>query len=405
MLVESNKTLVQGAVCPACGHCVAVDFFLGGNQPLATLAWPRTRDEAQALTRHSVNFVRCVYCGHIYNPFFCYENVPYSKKPNLMFNKGRSWSCFIHNVQKKIVSFIPNKATIIEIGHGDGSFLYGLSKLLPDAEFIGFDPHGACNPPGCISLRDELFLPEKHLSEIKPDLIISRHVLEHLVSPVGFLEKIAFYVSNLNLNLLAYFEVPCVDNMIIDGRTVDLYYEHSSQFTTKSFTNMVSRCGANVLEVGHGYDNEVIYSFVRMGNTETKSIVQEAISFQQNALKAMVVIQEQLDKLAKSGQSVAIWGGTGKSAAFMNRYNCDAERFPLVVDSDPAKVGTYVPGTGQQIRFRNYLIDHYAHTIIIPPQWRAEDILQEMKFYNIQFETILIEKKSHLVNYFTGNIF
>jgi hypothetical protein len=38
---------------------------------------------------------------------------------------------------------------------------------------------------------------------------------------------------------------------------------------------------------------------------------------------------------------VAIWGGSGKSVAFINRYGLDSERFPTVVDSDAAKTGTF----------------------------------------------------------------
>ena len=38
----------------------------------------------------------------------------------------------------------------------------------------------------------------------------------------------------LGIAPLAYFEVPCIDTAIASGRTVDFYYEHSSQFTTAS---------------------------------------------------------------------------------------------------------------------------------------------------------------------------
>ncbi|MFT7640068.1 MAG: hypothetical protein ACI9G1_001807, partial [Pirellulaceae bacterium] len=96
---------------------------------------------------------------------------------------------------------------------------------------------------------------------------------------------------------------------------------------------------------------------------------------------------------------VAVWGGTGKSAAFINRYSLDAERFPLVVDSDPDKVGTFVPGTGQEIQFRDVLKTNPAHTIIVPPQWRTRDILVEMQNEGIAFERILIEHQGQLIDF------
>jgi hypothetical protein len=83
----------------------------------------------------------------------------------------------------------------------------------------------------------------------------------------------------------------------------------------------------------------------------------------------------------------------------MQRYGVDAERFPVVVDSDPAKVGTFVPGTGQPIRFRDWLIEHPVDVVIVPPQWRAADILAEMEANGIAAAEILIEHAGSLVDY------
>ena len=107
----------------------------------------------------------------------------------------------------------------------------------------------------------------------------------------------------------------------------------------------------------------------------------------------------QLAELCRTGARVAIWGGTGKSAAFMCRYGVDAQRFPLVVDSDAAKVGTFVPGTGQEIRFRDWLLTHEMDVVIVPPQWRAADIVAEMKAAGITVGRVLIEHQGRLVEF------
>ena len=96
---------------------------------------------------------------------------------------------------------------------------------------------------------------------------------------------------------------------------------------------------------------------------------------------------------------IGIWGGTGKSAAFINRYGIDAERFPVVVDSDINKVGTFVPGTGQEILAPSWLIDNPVEVIIIPTQWRANDIYREINETNIHFDTLLIEHEGRLIDY------
>ncbi|HEY6394312.1 MAG TPA: methyltransferase domain-containing protein, partial [Candidatus Binataceae bacterium] len=233
------------ATCPACGHHVAVAFFEGEPQPLATLGWPATAQEARAMPRLPVDFVRCVECGHVYNPAFDYSKVPYTDKPNLMFNRGALWSKFVEGTVRQILRRMPSRPTVVEIGHGDGSLLSALATERPAGRFIGFDPHGATDGDGSVELRAELFGAE-HLEELAPNIVISRHVLEHLQSPLAFLQQIAFAAERLGRKQLAYFEVPCIDRALTTGRTVDFYYEHSSQFSTRSFKRMLSRGGATI---------------------------------------------------------------------------------------------------------------------------------------------------------------
>ncbi len=392
------------SVCPACGFQIAAPFFNGGAQPLATLAWPRSQAAAHAMARLPIDFVRCVECGHVYNPAFDYAQVPYSDKPNLMFNRGALWSEFLQDTMSQMLHQLPPHPVIVEIGHGDGSLLAALAEAGPAGRCVGFDPHGATRSAGNLELRAELFEPEEHLAELAPDLVISRHVLEHLHSPLAFLQRIAFAAARMGREQLAYFEVPCVDRAIATGRTVDFYYEHNSQFSTRSFRKMLSRCGAIINSVGHGYGGEVIYGYVSLGGQSRRlKIADEAREFLEAASAGLERIPAQLQALAASGARIVVWGGTGKSAAFINRYGLDRVRFPIVVDSDVAKVGTFVPGTGQEILSRDWLKDHRDAVIIIPPQWRALDIVLEMERAGIGFKQILIEHEGALIDYFTGS--
>ena len=110
-------------------------------------------------------------------------------------------------------------------------------------------------------------------------------------------------------------------------------------------------------------------------------------------------MKRQLDALITSGKRVAIWGGTGKSAAFIHQHGADAERFPLVVDSDRAKVGTFVPGSGQEIRFRDALLTETVDVVVVPPQWRARDIVGEMAMAGIKVAEVLIEHEGRLIDF------
>lgn len=387
--------------CPACGHHVAVRFYDGGQRPLATLAWPASAEAARAMERLPLDFVRCVDCGHVFNASFDYAAVPYSDKPNLMFNRGALWRDFIATAQAAIAERVGGgPATVVEIGHGDGSFLRALAAHLPAARLIGFDPHGATSVPGDgVAFERALFDPMHHMDALRPALIISRHVLEHFNDPLGFIQSLSFAASWHAATPLFYFEVPCVDRAIETLRTADFYYEHNSNFTTESFTRMLQRAQLSTEVVDHGYDGEVIYAIGRLSvqraHTERAAA---ATSFDQAVRATAAHIQAQLVPLA--GRRTAIWGGTGKAAAFINAHGLDADRFPIVVDSDPDKVGTYVPGTGQPIRGRSWLAVNPVEVIIIPAHWRARDIVREMNAAGIGADLVLIEHGGRLIDYF-----
>jgi hypothetical protein len=394
--------VLQTSTCPACGHHVAVSFYDGGARPLATLAWPRSADEARSMPRYALSFVRCVDCGHVYNRDFDYAVVPYSDKPNLMFNRGATWTTHLNRVRELILDCLSERPTVVEIGSGDGSFLKSLARTRPTGRYIGFDPNaveGASE--GLIELRRSLFDPISHLAECRPELIVSRHVFEHLMNPLGFVQELSFAAGWLGIETRLFIEVPCIDKAVQAGRTVDFFYEHNSNFTSTSLRRMLERCASGVERVERAYNDEVTYGIARFAQRpEQIALAREALAFRARADQSHVAVRGALEALAQAGKTIAIWGGTGKAAAFIGQYGLDADRFGIVVDSDPDKAGTFVPGTGQEIRFRDYLLEHPVEIIVIATQWRAADIVLEIERSKIPFQKILIEHEGRLIDYF-----
>ena len=389
--------------CPACGYHLSSPL-LSADYPLAITVRPGSEKEAQNLERLPLDYVRCLECGHIYNYSFDYHKVPYSDQPYPLFNKGSLWSEFISDIQQQLLATLPEEPTVVEIGHGDGSFLARLQQLNPKGRYVGFDVSGARDGEGLVEFRMEMFNPEKHLPELVPDLIVSRHVLEHLSNPLGFLQSIAWVSTAIGISPLTYFEVPCGDRVLETGRTVDFFYEHNSHFTTNSFNKMLSTCSAFVERIGYGYGREVLYGISRLGVAPHQLVfAQKSNEYQLDAKNSQIQITQQLEQLHSSGMTIAVWGGLGRSSTFMNRYGMDAEKFPVVVDSDASKVGTFVPGTGQEIRFRDWLRENPVDVVVIPSQWRSADIVAEMERTEIMAKKVLIEHKGKLVDYHQDN--
>jgi hypothetical protein len=166
---------------------------------------------------------------------------------------------------------------------------------------------------------------------------------------------------------------------------------------------MLSRCATDVELVQTGYSDEVVYGLAGFQvSRDQVDFARTALRFRERTQRHKHSLRSDLDELSNSVQKVAIWGGTGKAAAFINQNGLDRERFPLVVDSDADKAQTCVPGTGQEIRFRDCLLEEPAEVILIATQWRAADICMEIERCGIVCQTILIEHQGRLVDFFAG---
>jgi hypothetical protein len=388
------------ASCPVCHYGLAAPFFDGGQQPLATLGWPNSSEVAKSMTPLALDYVQCPRCTHIWNRSFSYDAIPYTNNPNRMFNKGGIWQGHLKDTRDVLLSQLSINPTIIDIGCGEGHFVRGLSEALNGkGHFLGFDPNSTTESGVGLEFHARYFNPLVDISAFTPDLLIMRHVLEHLLDPAAFIEQLAWGVSQINKKVLFFAEMPCVDRALDSKRLVDFFYEHPSQFTSKSFMVLMEH-GGNILHLEQGYDGEVIYALVELKTPEKyRSVAINSSKFFEQAIQSQNGIRGQLKELIDAGNKIAIWGGTGKAAAFIHYFDADAKNFPLVVDSDLDKVGTFVPKTGQKIEYRDILKTQMIDIVIIPPQWRAKDIVQEMKRENIYPKQILIEHNGRLVDF------
>ena len=401
----SESLQPQPSVCLACGFAWAVNLFQSENRPLATLGWPTSAQSSCEMSRYPLDFMRCARCGHIYNRSFAYHQVPYQSHPNLMYNDSQIWQGHLDQLAYRLLAVLPDKPVVIEVGCGQGAFLKRLAALCPDGRFIGFDPNlqtGQTVAEANVSFEACLFEPAKHLSAYRPDLVLSRHVLEHLMNPLAFLQETAFFSSYYEVYPYLFFEVPCVDRLLAFGRLEDLYYEHNSHFTTRSFNIMLQSLPCETHFIETGYNGEVIFGLLRLKTMpECQKILAETQRFKTLAHKAQQQIARQIDAFLKSGKTLALWGGTGKGAAFVHHFGLDPVGFPLrVVDSDPLKVVTYVPGTAYPIESCDLLEAQHVDIIIVPAQWRAADIALEIQSRQITFGQLMIEHQGVLVDFF-----
>lgn len=368
------------AECLACKSRRNHPLYHWTAVPLSVLGLPRSQDEAEQMATLEMDLRRCAMCGHVFHTEFDYEKIPYRTGSNLVFNKAHYWHAYQAALAEEWIRALEIRGKrVVEIGCGDGTFLRHF--VAAGNTCVAYEPgpdadlarrHG-------ITVHQEYFQASR-LHESRPDFIVCRHVLEHLADPLDFLQDIALTGHQLGLRPVFLGEVPQIDKALAQRRINDFLYEHVSNFTQNSFRTLFERAGYEVAALASRHDDEVVTVVARpTPPAEALAIRAASRAFHDDVAHQTEAVRRTLDAWQHAERRVALWGATGKAAAMINMFGFSRERFPVVVDSDPRKVGAYVPGTGQQIAGPDALVRHPVDAILICTQWRARDIEHEVR--------------------------
>ncbi|MGQ0511241.1 MAG: class I SAM-dependent methyltransferase [Betaproteobacteria bacterium] len=214
---------------------------------------------------------------------------------------------------------------IVEVGCGKGAFLELMLEAGMDA--LGIDPAYTGNRP------EVLRAPFDESMEIVADGIVLRHTLEHVQEPVRFLEGIAR--ANRGGGRI-YIEVPCLDWILAHRAWFDIFYEHVNFFRLDDFRRMFG----TVHDSGRIFGGQYLYVVADLSTL--KPMAQgPAVSFPADFLADMDV--------AVSGKA-AIWGAASKGVIFATALHRRGVRIDVVIDTNKAKQGLFLPVTGYEVR-------------------------------------------------------
>ena len=130
--------------------------------------------------------------------------------------------------------------TCLDYGAGNGRFALALSRLIPGSNVYAADFHEH-RAPSLDKSINYLSFDNLKSSAIKFDIIVQRHVLEHVKNPV---ETLSFINDRLNAGSIAYIEVPNFEsavNRIVGRRSPGWYVpRHLGHHSRASLSKAVS---------------------------------------------------------------------------------------------------------------------------------------------------------------------
>ena len=226
-----------------------------------------TPEAARAAARGPLELARCRACGFVWNRAFRPELIAYDGDYE---NDQTHSAVFARHVRERaeaVAAAAPAGASVdvLEIGCGQGRFLEQVAAAagarLGAAE--GFDPawRGADGdgPGGARIHRCYFDVATAGLMRRAPNLVVSRHTLEHVPDPVAFLTAIRQALGP-GARARLFVETPCVDWILERQAMQDFFYEHCSLFTAGALALALRRAGFKAPKVGHVFGGQYLWA-------------------------------------------------------------------------------------------------------------------------------------------------
>ncbi|HEY1977502.1 MAG TPA: methyltransferase domain-containing protein [Candidatus Baltobacteraceae bacterium] len=342
--------------CKVCGSAHTLPFLERLGVPAGQNEVLRDERSAKAVVLGDLRMFVCRDCGFVFNAAFDPKKAPYG--PTYDNNQLCSGvvSGYVGELVRHIVEDRKVKGCrVVEVGCGSGAFI---RQLVADPAYgntgIGFDPSYQ-GPDADLDgrLRFERRYYGESESEYPADVVLCRHVIEHVAEPMQLLDGVRRALKSA-AEPRVFFETPCVEWILRNGVVWDFFYEHCSLFSADSLATAFELNGFNVDRVGHLFNGQYLLLEATLGASEGKrsasggAVARLAVDYQREEPRLLGEVEQRIRSLA-AGSKLALWGAGAKGVTLANLIDPERKLVDCVVDINPNKVGAFIPKTGHPI--------------------------------------------------------
>jgi len=311
-----------------------------------------TAADACAAPLAPLALLRCRKCGFVWNPAFRLDLIFYDES----YENDQSRSGVFHaHIEERVRDVISASASIdyLEIGCGQGGFIAEVAKLagsrLRSAE--GFDPAwrgtDGQGPYGSRIHKTYFSVDTVDRLERAPNVVATRHTIEHVPDPVMFLRSIREALGPRS-DAIIFVETPCVDWILRREAMQDFFYEHCSIFTADALATALLSAGFVAPKVNHVFGGQYLWACGRAAGEARYGEPEKPLDFKVVEGMRRRFAQKwtaQVTEAARAGRA-AIWGAGAKGVSFALLVDPNGTIFDHVVDINPAKQGLHLAGSG-----------------------------------------------------------
>jgi hypothetical protein len=192
------------------------------------------------------------------------------------------------------------------------------------------------------------------------DVLLVRHILEHVVNPAAFADALRAFVHSDGYLM---FEAPECTQVLDNLDYTTIWEEHVAYYTPATFRGSLERLGFDIIaeeSYPYPYENSLVTIARPRGGTAAKPTdlpaeLARGTRFGAGFENRKAAFQGFLRNRCVEGHRTALFGAGHLSCMFINLMDVAAE-IAFVVDDHPGKCGLLMPGSHLPIRGSDALV-------------------------------------------------
>jgi SAM-dependent methyltransferase len=370
--------------CPLCAGHDLVEGPSRRGVPVFQNALYATAALARAAPVGDLAIRGCRRCGFVFNAAFDPGLVAYGADYENDQTVSPAFAAHVDRIADRVLAAARHREApiVLEVGCGQGGFLERLAHRAGGrlGGAIGFDPayRGVTAAHGA-AVRIEAKLFDRAAAESigrDIDVVATRHVIEHVPDPIGFLMAIAVALPEGETVALVV-ETPCVDWIFENEVLQDFFYEHCNYFTVETLGFALKRAGFADVSIEHVFDGQYLLATARSGGgddpghpVDASASAQRCADFARTSSTQGNVWRK---RIAETGCPVALWGAGAKGVTFAGAIDPERALISCLIDVNPRKQNCFAAATAHPILSPEQAADAGVRTVIIMnPNYRGE---------------------------------
>jgi methyltransferase family protein/C-methyltransferase-like protein len=358
--------------CPVCTRPAGEPFVAIEGVPVHVSTLHRTPAAARNAPRGDLRLALCDGCGLIWNVAYDDALVGYDGDYENSLDHSPAFAGYVAALAERLVArYGLREARVVEIGCGQADFLRRLCDAGGNVG-VGYDP-SYVGPPvdGQVTVHRELYSG----ADDAPDFVCCRHVLEHVERPLELVRGLRGTLDAAPV----FFEVPNGEHQLANGVVWDMIYAHHSTFTAPSLRALFEAGGFEVLELGTAFGGQYLWIEARPaphtaataqadGVAHVRALADRFAAGYDELIRGW---RRQIDGL--EGRRVALWGAGAKGVSLLNALG-DGAGIGRVVDLNPRKHGSFVPGCGTPVVAPESLTAYEPDVVLLSNPIYADEV-------------------------------